>query len=162
MCSLQRHGCSNKNFSPPLPPSVPCLRFLPLSISLLSSLCPSLSLSLSVCVPMLCSLVSVITKEGEQIRAFTRQDVYMRRHTCCPVSPCKGLNTRTHTPKQRDKTLQSSAECAYICMAHEKHCKNNIYIYTHWKTETIYAFCEKMIQEWTSEYLHEEHTLMSI
>lgn len=48
---------------------------LPLSFSLSPPLC--------AWVPMLCSLVSVITREGEQIRVFTRQDVYMGGHTCC-------------------------------------------------------------------------------
>lgn len=50
-----------------------------------------------VCL-ILCSLVSVITREGEQIRVFTRRDVYMRRHTCCPKSPCEGFrDARAHT-----------------------------------------------------------------
>lgn len=90
-------------------------------LSLVFSLsCPPSVLLLSVCVPMLCSLVSVITREGEQIRAFTCQDVYMCEHTCFPHHRLTGLSTGdARFPSHRlEKNIQ-------VCMSAEnKHGRN--------------------------------------
>lgn len=90
-------------------------------LSLVFSLsCPPSVLLLSVCVPMLCSLVSVITREGEQIRAFTCQDVYMCEHTCFPHHRLTGLSTGdARFPSHRlEKNIQ-------LCMSAEnKHGRN--------------------------------------